>query len=64
MPTLQITGGTNVSPGAAATLTITANQAPLQDTQVALSFGGTPLAGTDYWPDPVVTLDAGPRRPP
>ena len=60
VPTLQITGGTNVSPGGTVTLTVTANQAPLQNTQVALSFGGNASAGTDYMvPDPVVTLDAG-----
>ena len=46
VPTLQITGGTTVSPGGSATLTITANQAPLQNMQVALSFGGNATAGT------------------
>jgi hypothetical protein len=60
VPTLQITGGTNVSPGGAVTLTVTANQAPLQNTQVALSFGGNASPGTDYMvPNPVVTLAAG-----
>jgi hypothetical protein len=60
VPTLQITGGASVSPGGTVTLTVTANQAPLQNTQVALSFGGNASAGTDYMvPDPVVTLDAG-----
>jgi hypothetical protein len=60
VPTLQITGGTTVSPGGSATLTITADQAPLVDTQVALSIGGSAVAGTDYDPvQPVVTLSAG-----
>jgi hypothetical protein len=60
VPTLQIIGGTNVSPGGAVTLTVTANQAPLQNTQVALSFGGNASPGTDYMvPNPVVTLAAG-----
>jgi hypothetical protein len=60
VPTLQITGGASVSPGGTVTLTVTANQAPLQNTQVALSFGGNASAGADYMvPDPVVTLDAG-----
>ena len=60
VPTLQISGGTNVSAGGAVTLTVTANQAPLQNTQVALSFGGNASPGTDYMvPDPVVTLAAG-----
>jgi len=49
-----------VSPGGAVTLTVTANQAPLQNTQVALSFGGNASPGTDYMvPNPVVTLAAG-----
>ncbi len=60
VPTVQITGATSVSPGGSATLTVTANQAPLQDTQVTLAFGGNAVAGTDYTiPDPVVTLAAG-----
>ncbi len=60
VPTLQISGGASVSPGGTVTLTVTANQAPLQNTQVALSFGGNASAGSDYMvPDPVVTLDAG-----
>lgn len=60
VPTLQITGGTTVSPGGSVTLTISANQAPLQNTQVALSFGGNAQGGSDYMvPDPVVTLPAG-----
>jgi hypothetical protein len=60
VPTLQITGGTNVTPGSTVTLTVTANQAPLQNTQVALSFGGNASPGTDYIvPDPVLTLAAG-----
>ena len=42
------------------TLTVTANQAPLQNTQVALTFAGNASPGTDYMvPDPVVTLAAG-----
>jgi len=60
VPQMQITGGTTVSPGGAATLTITANQAPLQNTQVALNLSGSAVAGTDYDPvDPVVTMVAG-----
>ncbi len=60
VPTLQITGGATVPAGGSATLTITANQAPLQNMQVALSFGGNATAGTAYMvPDPVVTLAAG-----
>jgi multidrug efflux pump subunit AcrA (membrane-fusion protein) len=60
VPTLQIGGGSTVSPGGTATLTITASVAPLQDTQVELDVAGSALAGTDYDPvDPVVTLPAG-----
>ncbi|HVC71477.1 MAG TPA: Calx-beta domain-containing protein [Acidimicrobiales bacterium] len=60
VPALQISGGTTVSPGAASTLTITANQAPFQDTQVVLSLSGSAVAGTDYQPvNPVLTLAAG-----
>ena len=40
VPALQITGGTTVSPGGAATLTVTADQAPFQDTQVELESLG------------------------
>jgi hypothetical protein len=57
---LQISGGTTISPGARAALTITANQAPLQNTQVTLNLSGSAVAGTDYDPvNPVVTLTAG-----
>ena len=60
VPTVQISGGTNVSPGGTVTLTVTANQAPLQNIPVALSFGGNASPATDYMvPNPVVTLDAG-----
>ena len=59
-PQLQITGGETVSPGGSATLTITADQAPVHDTQVLLSFGGNASPSSDYSPpDPVVTLAAG-----
>ncbi len=60
VPALTISGGTRVSPGGSATLTITANQAPLQTTQVQLEVAGSAQLGTDYDPvDPVVTLAAG-----
>ena len=57
VPALTITGGTTVSPGGTATLTVTANQAPAQNTQVQLSVSGSASAGTDYNPvNPIVTL--------
>jgi hypothetical protein len=60
VPTLQISGGTTISPGGATTLTITASQAPLQDTQVSLNVSGSAVTGTDYDPvNPVVSLQAG-----
>ena len=60
VPSLQISGGTTVSPGGATTLTITANQAPFQNIEVELQVAGSAVAGTDYDPvDPVVTLPAG-----
>ena len=60
VPQLQISGTTTVSPGGSATLTISADQAPLQATQVVLSFGGSASPGSDYTAlNPVVTLPAG-----
>jgi multidrug efflux pump subunit AcrA (membrane-fusion protein) len=60
VPSLQITGGTTVSPGGTDTLTVTSDQAPLQNTQVDLSVSGSAVPGTDYDPvDPVLTLTAG-----
>ena len=63
VPSLQITGGSTISAGGTATLTVTANQAPLQNTQVELELCGSAGAGTDYDPvNPVLTLPPGPRR--
>ncbi len=60
VPALQISGGTIISPGSATTLTIKANQAPLQAIQVSLNLLGNAEEGVDYDPvDPVVTLGAG-----
>jgi Calx-beta domain/HlyD family secretion protein len=60
LPSLSITGGTTVAPGASTTLTVTASQAPIQNTQVVLSFAGSASPGTAYNPvDPIVTIAAG-----
>jgi hypothetical protein len=60
VPSLQISGGTTLSPGSATTLTLTANEAPIQTIQVSLNLLGSAEVGVDYDPvDPVVTLDAG-----
>lgn len=60
VPSLQMSDGTTLSPGSATTLTITANQAPIQTIQVSLNLLGSAEEGVDYDPvDPVVTMDAG-----
>ncbi len=60
VPTLTLTGGVTVSPGGSATLTVTADQAPLHDTQVSLTFAGDAAPGADYHTvNPVLTLSAG-----
>ena len=59
-PMLEISGTTTVSPGGTAALTITADQAPVQDTQVVLAFTGDAQSGTDYESvSPTVDLPAG-----
>ena len=60
VPALPISGGTTVTPGGSATLTVTANQAPLQDMQVSLDVSGSATPGTDYNPvNPILTIAAG-----
>lgn len=60
VPALSISGTTTIAPGQAATLTVTANQAPVQNTQIELDVAGSAQPGTDYDPvDPVLTLPAG-----
>ena len=48
VPTLQITAGPRVA-GGSVTLTVTANQAPLQNTQVALSLRGNAVPAPTTW---------------
>jgi len=60
VPSLTLTGGVTVSPGGSATLTVTADQAPVHDTQVGLTFAGDAAPGTDYRTvNPILTLSAG-----
>jgi multidrug efflux pump subunit AcrA (membrane-fusion protein) len=60
VPELSVTGGAQVAEGSPATITIQADQAPVRDTQVALSITGDATAGRDYRTvSPVVTLAAG-----
>jgi len=62
VPAVHITGGTTVSPGASATLMVTADQAPLHNLQVSLTFAGDAAPGTDYRSaNPVLTIPAGKR---
>jgi hypothetical protein len=60
VPQLSVSGSTTVQAGQSATLTVTADQAPVQDTQVVFSLGGSAQAGSDYVAfTPTVTLLAG-----
>jgi hypothetical protein len=60
VPSVTIVGSTTVSPGGSATLTLVASQPPVQTMQVALTAGGSAVAGTDYDPlTPVVTFPPG-----
>ncbi len=60
VPTLTISGGTSVTPGGVATLTVTSDQAPVGDLQVALAVAGSAQPGSAYDPvDPVAVLPAG-----
>jgi hypothetical protein len=60
VPQLSLTGTTTVQQGQSATITVTADQAPVQTTQVGLTVGGTAKPDADYvsFP-PVITLAAG-----
>jgi hypothetical protein len=60
VPELHIGGGGNVTPGGARVLTITADQAPVHDTQVSLTFAGDAIPVKDYQSvNPTVTMRAG-----
>jgi hypothetical protein len=60
VPQVRLKGTTTISAGWSAKLTVTADQAPLKDTQVNLQLAGDAQPGTDYLsPNPVVMLRAG-----
>jgi multidrug efflux pump subunit AcrA (membrane-fusion protein) len=60
VPQLRLGGTTTISAGWQAKLTVTADPAPLKDTQVSLQLAGDAQPGTDYLsPNPVVLLRAG-----
>ena len=60
LPTMHITGATSIAAGGSARLTVTADQAPLHDTQVSLQLSGDAVPGTDYTSiNPVVVIRRG-----
>ena len=60
VPQITLTGSTTVQQGQSATITVKADQAPLNTTQVGLTVGGSATPGSDYASfAPVVTLAAG-----
>jgi len=62
VPTMHIGGAGTITPGSTAKLVVTADQAPLHDTQITVTLAGDAVPGTDYLPvDPVLTMRAGSR---
>ena len=60
VPTMHIGGAGTITPGSTAKLVVSADQAPLHDTQVTVSLAGDAVPGTDYLPvNPVLTMRAG-----
>jgi hypothetical protein len=60
VPELSLTGTISVHEGQSATVTVTADQAPVHDTQVAFNVGGTATPDADYVSfSPAVMLLAG-----
>ena len=63
VPELRLTGGGSVVEGGSTEIEIVADQAPIQDLQVVLTFGGDAIAGDDYVAlAPVAVLRAGEDR--
>jgi len=60
VPELNLIGSATVAAGQSATLTVTADQAPVTDLPVSLNVGGNAVADTDYVSfSPVLVLPAG-----
>ena len=60
VPAVHISGGGEVTPGQSRVLTITADQAPIQDTQLSLTFAGDATPIKDYQSvNPTVIMRAG-----
>ena len=62
LPELSITGGGTISEGDSASFTITADQAPVENTSVSYQAVGSATPGVDFSPLPgTITLPAGQR---
>jgi multidrug efflux pump subunit AcrA (membrane-fusion protein) len=60
VPTMRINGGGTISAGGTATLVVSADQAPLHDTQISVTLAGDAVPGTDYdTVNPVLRMRAG-----
>jgi multidrug efflux pump subunit AcrA (membrane-fusion protein) len=60
VPAMRIAGGGTITPGSAATLVVTADQAPVHDTQISVTLAGDAVPGTDYRTvNPVLRMRAG-----
>jgi multidrug efflux pump subunit AcrA (membrane-fusion protein) len=60
VPTMRIAGGGTLTPGSSATLVVTADQAPVHDTQISVTLAGDAVPGTDYRTvNPVLRMRAG-----
>ena len=60
VPSMHIGGGGTISPGSTARLVVTADQAPVHDTQISVVLAGDAIPGTDYQTvNPVMTMRAG-----
>src|SRR5207253_1027259 len=65
VPELRVVGGDSVVEGQTSEIAVVADQAPVHDVQVALTFAGDAVAGDDYTRlDPFVVLRAGETRVP
>jgi len=60
VPQISLVGGGSVDRGQPSTIIVSADQAPIQATQIALSVAGDAVPNSDYVPiDPTVTLQPG-----
>jgi multidrug efflux pump subunit AcrA (membrane-fusion protein) len=60
VPSMRIAGGGTITRGSSATLVVTADQAPVHDTQISVTLAGDAVPGTDYRTvNPVLRMRAG-----